>query len=579
MPTAIELEILARAYDARQARPHGEKDAAMSNSASALGCSTKTLDRKLRDAFGSERKPRSNAGSSRLTEGELKLIAGMLLASANNKGQRMPVRDALDILAASGQLQHRVSESTVNRQLRQRRLHPTQLSLPSASIRMAAEHINHVWQIDSTTGAYYYMPGGRLRFMPEDEFYKNKSANLVKAASALVTRYACVDVASHSAKARHYLGGETAENLLDFATRAIWKQDNSPMHGAPFILVMDPGAANKGHQMRNFCKNVDIRLIHHAPGAARVTGSVEKFHDLVNMHFEKRLRFFNPAEVSLDWLNGKLDEWVASFCSTRAHTRHGKTRYAAWMGIQSQHLRVPASLAGLREAAMRNPETRRVANDRSLSFNGRIYDVSLVPGAVAGLKATVQVNVFRDPSIDVQSIDPATNKATWHVVPPQEFNELGYPVGATKWGAEFKAARNSEIDNARNRLIKQAYTTGDGLPTLKEAAKARKAHAQAYSGVVDAMADVNATQVPDYLPRRSTPLPLPERCVEAPRINLVQACKVIHSRIGAAYNPQIFGEVSTLWPDGVPQDQIDSLCERFTMPESTGGAVQAVQGL
>ena len=187
MPSAIEFEILALAYDARQASDHGNKRVPVAAAALALGCSQQTVQRKLLVAFGSDRKPRSTAGSSVLTDGEIDLIAGMLLTSANNKGQRMPVRDVLDILAASGKLKHRVSESTVNRQLRQRRLHPEQLALPSASIRMAAEHINHVWQIDSTTGAYYYMPGGRLRFMPEDEFYKNKSANLVKAASALVT--------------------------------------------------------------------------------------------------------------------------------------------------------------------------------------------------------------------------------------------------------------------------------------------------------------------------------------------------------------------------------------------------------
>ena len=83
-----------------------------------------------------------------------------------------------------------VSESTVSRQLYQRRLHPEQLSLPTPSVQLRSLHPNHVWQVDSTTGAYYYMPGGRLRWMPEDEFYLGKVKNIVNASTDLLTRYA-----------------------------------------------------------------------------------------------------------------------------------------------------------------------------------------------------------------------------------------------------------------------------------------------------------------------------------------------------------------------------------------------------
>ena len=573
MLSAAELEILTSLHARRAAAGRGGKDQLFKATARALGCSVPTVYRKLQQAdLADERKRRSDAGESLLSDDELSLVAGMMMVSRNQKGQGLPADDTLDMAFAGGLIQTRVSASTLHRQLYQRRMHPEQLALPSASIRMAAAHYNHVWQIDSTVGAYYYLPGGRMRFMPEDEFYKNKPANLVKASTDLITRYSCVDVASHCGKGRHYLGGETAENLLDFVTWAMFKQDDSPMHGVPFMVVMDPGAANKGHLMRNFCKNVGVRLEHHKAGAARVTGSVEKFHDLVGMHFEKRLRFFNPAEVSLDWLNLKLNEWMATYCSTRVHTRHGKTRYAAWMAIKQEHLRAPASLEVLRDAAVRQPETRRVANDRSVSFNGRTYDVSMVPGVVAGLKVTLQVNVFRDPSIDVLFIDPDTGEETWHVVAPQEFNELGYPVGAPVWGEEFRSASNSDLDNTRNRLVKQAYKTGDGLPTLEEAARARKAHAQAYAGVVDAMADVNATQVPTYLPKRTTPLALPERRVEARRLNRVEALQLIMARIGAAYTPQVREDLIARWPDGVPEDEIDGFCAALTQPADDGRA-------
>jgi hypothetical protein len=210
----------------------------------------------------------------------------------------MPVCTALDIARASGRLGSAPSESTVARQLYARRMHPEQVGLAEPCVQLRSLHPNHVWQIDSTTGAYYYLPGGRLRWMPEDEFYKNKVANIVRASTDLLTRYAVVDHTTHTPKFRYYLGGETAENLLDFAIWAFLKQPTSPMHGVPQILMTDPGGANRSHVFKNFCDRLGIRLLHHAAGAARVTGSVEKSHDLARMHFETRMRFFDPKEVS-----------------------------------------------------------------------------------------------------------------------------------------------------------------------------------------------------------------------------------------------------------------------------------------
>ena len=569
MLNPTEFEILAQARDALASGQRGQKTQIVANACAALGCSTQTLYRKLESAgFDSGRKRRSDAGESLLTEDQLRLVSGVLLASINNKGQRMPVATALEMLHASGQLPVMVTESTVSRQLYQRRLHPEQLSLPSPSVQLRSLHPNHVWQADSTTGAYYYMPGGRLRWMPEDEFYKNKVQNIVKASNDLLTRYATADHASGSFKVRYYLGGESAANLLDFLTWAMWKQDGSPMHGVPFILMMDPGAANKSHVVRNFCRRLGVELIHHAPGAARVTGSVEKTHDLVRMHYETRLRFEDPAEVTIERLNASIEAWNAAFCTTRVHGRHGRSRYGAWMEIQPEQLRVAASLEALRDAAIKEPETRRVSNTKTISFSTSkgvaTYDLTMVPGVVAGLKVTVAENPFRSPALDVLFTDPDTGAETWHVVEPMKTDEWGFREGAPVIGDQMRTAAYSQVDRDRGDLTRQAYRTGDGLPTLEEAAKARKAHAQAFAGVVDAMADVKATQVPTFLPRRTTPLGLPERQVEARRLNTVEACKRLKDMLGAAYSPQVYAHVEAQFPEGVPEDQLDAVAALFT---------------
>jgi len=572
MLTSTEFDILARARDGLLAAKRGQKAQIVADAAQTLGCSVQTIYRKLEEAgFDAGRKRRSDAGECVLPDAELRLVAGVLMASINNKGQRMPIATALDILRASGQLSADVSESTVARQLYARRLHPEQLALPTPSVQLRSLHPNHVWQVDSTTGAYYYMPGGRLRWMPEDQFYKNKVENLVKASRDLLTRYAATDHTSAAFKVRYYLGGESAANLLDFVTWAMWKQPESPMHGVPFILMMDPGAANKGQLMRNFAKRTGIELIHHAPGAARVTGSVEKTHDLVRMHFETRLRFENPADVSLDRLNETIARWAAAYCTSREHSRHGRTRYGGWMEIKPEQLRVAASLQALRDAATREPEQRRVSNTKTIPFASRTYDLSLVPGVVAGLKVTVVENPFRAPAIDVLFVDADTGEESWHVVEPMKTDEWGYREGAPVIGQQMRTAAHSDVDAARGDLTKQAYKVGDGLPTLDEAAKARKAHAQAYAGIVDVHADVEATPAPAFLPRRTTPLPLAERRVEAKRLTVVDACKTIKARIGEAYTPQVFTDLAGAWPDGVPEDKLDEICASLMQPAEPAG--------
>lgn len=574
MLTATEHDILGRAREELQRTPHGKRQPIVERTAAALQCSMQTAYRKLGMAgFSSGRKQRRDARTCVLPEEQITLVAGVLRASLNKKGQRMPVATALDMLHASGQLQARVHESTVSRQLYARRMHPEQMALPEPHQVMRSLHPNHVWQCDPTVGAYYYLPGGRLRWMPEDEYYKNKVANLVKASTDLLTRYCMADHFSHTLKYRYYLGGETAENLLDFVTWAMWKQDSSPMHGVPQILVMDPGAANKGHLIRGFCKRVGIQLIHHAPGAARVTGSVEKGHDLARMFFETRFRFREPSDVTLEKLNADIEQWAASYCATARHTRHEQTRFGCWMSITPEQLRVPASLEALREAAVREPETRRVGNDKRITFGtpSRTYLLNLVPGVAAGLKVTVVSNPFRAPAIDVQFTDPDTGEETWHVVEPEETVAGGFPADAPVWGEDMRRAAFSDVDRNRNAITRQAYRTGDGLPTVEEAEKARKAHAAAYAGLVDSMADVKATQVPAYLPRRSTPLELPTREIAARRLPVVEACTRLKARMGEAYPPQMYTYLADKYGSaedpGVPEDELDAIQAQFTAAE------------
>lgn len=571
---STEWETLLSVRNALAAAPHGGRGPIVKRAAETLGCSVQTLYRKLEEAgLETGRKRRADAGETQMTIEQLRLVSGLLFTSRrDNDKQLLTVEDALDILHHSGQLDTPLSPGRVGQLLREHHLHPDQLAEQKPATELRSLHPNHVWQLDSSTCVLYYMRSGHLAAMDADEFYRNKPENYAKVLHELCTRYAVSDHTSGALKARYFLGGETAQNLVDFFLWAISKQELSPVHGVPLIVMLDPGAANKGHLFQNLCKRLHTRVIINKPKNARAKGQVEKTHDIIERHFEGRFRFFPPEELTLDVINERCEAWAAAFCSNRKHSRHLQPRYSMWMTITQEQLRIPASLEVLRELVTSEPESRRVDNTMRISFVtkgfGKLsYDVSRVPGAVVGGKVMAAVNAYRAPSIDVMHVDPDTGEELWQTVAPVVRDENGFSIDAPVIGESFRTAANTAVDDNRNRLVRDAY----GLPSLEEAAKARKQHKQAYAGVVDAMADVKATQVPAYLPRRGTPMDAPQvRDVAPVVLGVAEACKRIKAQLGDAYTPQVYQWVSAKFPDGVPEPQVDAICAQFTQPRAEG---------
>jgi hypothetical protein len=563
---ATEWETIAPLRTAWERAPHGKKGPIVDRLAEALGVTYQTAYRKL-TAAGAEtgRKRRSDAGTSSMTLPELQLVAGVLMASRRDTGKTLlTIDDALAILAESGQLRTTLHPSQVSRLLRQHNLHPEQLAAPEPSVRMRSLHPNHVWQLDSSVCVLYYLPNGRLASMDADAFYRNKPTNIAQALKDLCTRYAVTDHWSGAHAEKYYLGGESAETVVDFLTWCIWKRDEVPFHGAPRILMLDPGPGNKSRLMANLANRLDINLSIHAAGAARVNGQVENMHQRIERHFEGRLRFVDRAEIDLDRLNALLQRWSIADNSSAKHSRHGEPRYSMWMRIQPEQLRVAASLKALRDAATREPVERTVANDKRIPFGGRAYDLTLVPGVAVGQKVLVAQNPFRAPAIDVRVIDRDTGEEHWQIVEPELVDEAGFPLSAPVIGeGHERRAAFADQDHNRGRLLQEAYRVGDFLPTQEEAAKARKAHAPAYAGIVNPMADVDATPVPAYLPRAATPLPLAERRVEVQRLTTVEAAKRLRELLGEAYTPQVFTHLATHHASGVPEDQLGAIAQLF----------------
>ncbi len=328
--------------------------------------------------------------------------------------------------------------------------------------------------------------------------------------------------------------------------------------------MLDPGAANKSHLFKQLCDRLQVKLQINKPGNARAKGQVENAHNLIERHFEGRLRFM--PELDLDGLNALCERWQAAHNSGRKHSRHGQPRYSMWMAITPEQLRIAPPLQMMRDLVTTAEETRRVSNAMTVSYSVKgygsaDYSVAYVPGALAGQTVKVCVNPYRAPAIDVQYVDKATGEISWVCIEPIKLNAAGFQVDAPVIGEQFKALPHTVADKARGELLMQAQN----VSTLEEAEKARKRHAQAYAGHLDAMADVDSTPVPAYLPRRGTALETEKRAVAAVRLTVVEVMKRLKPLLGDypakdayAWLQARFGE------EGVPEDQLEAIAAQIT---------------
>lgn len=591
-----EWELIIKARDAIAAAPHGQKARIVAATCAALQISPPTFYRRLEQAgVDTGRKTRSDAGATSMSMAELRMVSGMLFHSRrDNDKQLLTVEDALDMLRASGRLTCTLTPGRVSNLLREHQLHPDQLAQQEPATEMRSLHPNHVWQLDASVCVLYYLKSGQLQSMDRDEFYRNKPQNLARVASDLCNRYTVSDHYSGAFKCRYLLGGESSANLVDFWIYATCKQEQSPMHGAPAIVMLDPGAANKGALFSNLAKRMGVRVIINQVGNARAKGQVEKTHDLIERHFEGRFRFFEADQLTLEGINDACEQWAAAYCSHKKHSRHGQSRFGLWMSIAGEQLRVPASEEVLRELVTSEPLTPRVSNTMTVSFsprrgggNGgaRDYDVSGVPGAVVGGRVKVVMNAYRCPAIDVAYTDADTGEECWQTVAPIERDDAGFRPDAPVIGETIRTAAFTAVDHNRGRITREAYKpAGAPLPSLEEAKKARKRHEQAYAGVVQPMADVHATPVPTYMPRRGVALETgPRREVSDALISVVEACKRLRGVLGESYGAHVYEWLSAKFADGVPEAQMQAIADQFAAPpvvdnELTGGGLRAVGG-
>jgi hypothetical protein len=395
---------------------------------------------------------------------------------------------------------------------------------------------------------------------------------------------------------RFYTGGETTENALDFLmwmmTQRHDPQGNPmPLHGVPFMLYTDQGGCFKSAPFRNFCSAMGIRQEWHKPRNSRATGQVEVSQNIAERGFESRLRFLDPATITIARLNAMAELWMHKRNGTKKHSRHGMQPYAAWSTITTEHLRLAPSMELMRSLPASLAEPRQVSGNMTVSYalkkgqGSREYDLRYVPGVSPRSKVLVCVNPLAAPAVRVGVTDQATGEIVWHQVEPVAEGWMGYQAGAPVLGqSEFQAMPATPADERRARIAAQAFATPQGPATPTQVQAAQKAGAAPYVGQFDPFADIKAgaASLPTYLQRPGTQHAAAAPTVEAARMSVAAACKYMRQELGDAYDPGTYAWLTERYGSaGVPDDVVKGLVaarrQALTATPAAGG-LRAVGG-
>lgn len=568
---------LAQVLQAAQAAPRGGKQAIYAAACAELGMSTATLHRHLgKITVKPERKKRSDAGDVSLTRDEAVAISAVLMTSHRKTNKRlMSIGQAVEVMRANGEVRAErtdpatgelvpLSDSAIARALRHYNLHPDQLNRPTPAVELKSLHPNHVWQVDASLCVLYYLNArteseSGLQVMDRDKFYKNKPTNLKRIEADRVWSYEITCHYSSAIYLQYVMGAESGTNLAECFISAIQQREGDPFHGVPFVLMMDMGSANTSGLFTNLARRLQVKTIPHAPGNARATGQVEKARDLIERSFESGLRL-RPVR-DLAELNAQAQRWARWFNATKVHTRHGKTRYDAWMTISPEQLRVAPPVEVCQALLTETPETRKVTDFLTVSYKGREFDVRGVPNVMVGEKLHITLNPWVLDAAMVVDQDADGNEVL-HSIPLVARDEAGFRADGNVIGEDWKRPADTQLEANRKEVDRFAYDA----TTDAEAEAKRKAKAVPFGGRIDPGKVIDQAPERTFLPRRGTDLQTTVSTNKAPARLLSPfeaAAELV--RLGVTMTREASAQVRAWYPEGVPEDQLQDLQARLTV--------------
>jgi hypothetical protein len=510
--------------------------------------------------FESGRKTRADSCTCILNDAQIEFVAGLMRESSReNKGVIMPVSVALGIAFENGIIKPGlISVGRMQQVLAERQLNKVSLDAPTPHTDMRSLHPNHVHQIDASVCIQYYLKNGNTALIDERDYNPKKMQNMSKIKTR-ITRYLLTDHFSGTFFCKYYLAdGESQKLLYDFITSA-WqhKQDDRyPLRGVPFIILWDAASAAKAKAMAHFIKGLGIITPKGTPHNPRRQGSVETTQNIVERHFESRLRF-EPA-FNIEQLNAWVMDWQIFYNASEKHTRHGMPRTACWMLIKQEQLRELPDLDVLQALFTTPGEDRLVGGNYQISFSIRAgetkkYWLKHIPGILPTRShVTVQVNPYKWPTVNV-----VYNEISYEVEPIEMLPAVlgAFRADAPVIGEEYAAMPETTTQQAGKRIEQYAYgESAEGM--------AQRADRIPYAGITVMGNQADKLSNVAYMPKRGSAIEI-DRDVTARQISFVELLKTL-DRADVELTPKINQELRAKYGEAIDVKEAEDIIKAYT---------------
>jgi len=235
------------------------------------------------------------------------------------------------------------------------------------------------------------------------------------------------------------------------------------------------------------------------------------------------------------------------------------------------------------------PESRDVSDTLRVSFAGQRWDVSGVPAVMVGEKLKVTYNPYDMNQVFVVEVDENGYEKLY----PAPLVDLADDVARFSNAANvFGESYARPADTVADKHRKELELLATGATTQDAAAAARKTKGFVpFDGRINPHAGQDEqTQGVAYMPRPGTSLPakttvVPPAPTSAPRLVMpvlpvrlltqFEAAQELRAK-GMTLTPELVATLRASYPDGVPEDQLDTLQQRLTTRSSlrvvNGGA-------
>jgi transposase InsO family protein len=135
--------------------------------------------------------------------------------------------------------------------------------------------------------------------------------------------------------------------------------------GLPRKLYVDNGPAFRSKHLEEICASLGIALVHSRPYQPEGRGKCERLFRTIRAQF-----LATTTAHSLDELNAELDTWLRTVYHSRIHSATGEQPIKRFASHMECIRPAPKDL----EDYFRKRARRRVAKDRTVSLNGRLFE-------------------------------------------------------------------------------------------------------------------------------------------------------------------------------------------------------------